>query len=270
MEYFMDFKNNVKLKPVFLLLVLVCVGFVVVFSDREKWYIHSYLYQSKSNISVDINDYYYYDINITISNTSFKNYSDYVKSNSTVFCFDLFWDCLMSTSSNDQTGFSQQRVMHTGTGKVESPAIYCNSLWQCRNYIVLPQTIGRTGNILFQLAALIGIAKKNNFIPVVNKTPNNKFMELFNFPDLTKRFSIVNTTRIHPRKYAVYYADTECLDKKFNWTLTGYLQSWRYFANIQSTIKDVFRVNATLKHKTTAYLNSISKPGTHTYVLIFF
>jgi len=260
MEYVIDLK---KLKQLFMLFVLVCVGCVVVFSYKEKWYTHSYLYQSKNNISVDMN------FNITISYTSFQNSSDYVKINTTGFGFDFFWEYMMSASNNDQTGFAKQRVMHTMTGKVGSPAIYCNSLWQCRNYIVLPQAIGRTGNILFQLAALIGIAKKNNFIPVINKTPNDKFMKLFNFPDLTKRFSIVNTKRIQERKYAVYYAATECLDKKFNWTLSGYLQSWRYFANIQATIKDVFRVNATLKHKTTAYLNSISKPGTHIYLLIF-
>ena len=264
MEYFMDLKNNVKIKPVFLLLVLVCVGCVVVFSYREKWYTHSYLYQSKNNITVGMNS------NITILNTSSQISSDYVKINTTVFCFDFFWDYMMSASNNDQTVFVKQRVRHTATGKVESPAIYGNSLWQCRNYIVLPQTIGRTGNIMFQLAALIGIAKKNNFIPVINKTPNDKFIKLFNFPDLTKRFSIVNTKKIQERKYAVYYSATECLDKKFNWTLSGYWQSWRYFANIQATIKDVFRVNATLKHKTTAYLNSISKPGTHTYLLICF
>jgi len=129
----------------------------------------------------------------------------------------------------------------------------------CVNYLVLTLAHGRFGNDMFQLASLLGIARRNNFIPVVNQ--QLKITKLFNLPDFSQPFPITNLKTMATGPWGVYSTATEHLHPAHNWTLVGFVQSWRYFDDIQDTVKTVFTIDPRIKTKVTSVLKSLARPG---------
>ena len=70
----------------------------------------------------------------------------------------------------------------------------------------------------------------------------NLCLKVFDLPDLHQTFPLTNVSHTHGRKVAVYSEETEHLDPAYNWTLSGYFQSWRYFDNVESVIRGLFQV----------------------------
>jgi len=129
----------------------------------------------------------------------------------------------------------------------------------CVNYLVLKLAHGRFGNDMFQLASLLGVARRNNFIPVVNE--QLKITKLFNLPDFSQPFPITNLKTMATGPWGVYSTATEHLHPGHNWTLVGFVQSWRYFDDILDTVKTVFTIDPRIKTKVTSVLKSLGKPG---------
>ncbi|WAR29647.1 hypothetical protein MAR_003215, partial [Mya arenaria] len=115
----------------------------------------------------------------------------------------------------------------------------------------------RTGNIMFQVAALIGIAKQNGFIPILNDRLSK--MDWFNFIDLSYNFNLENVRAHHVGIPGVYADETEHLNPAYNWSIKGYFQSWRYFENVANDIRRIFKMKSVYATQARAFLRSISK-----------
>ena len=129
--------------------------------------------------------------------------------------------------------------------------------YNCTHLMALSQkNDGRLGNQMFQAASLIGIAHWHGYTPIFNTTFNlNRIFRL------TYSYSF-NVNNLHQVREDI--AGEQCekfynLDHAKNWSLAGYLQSWKYFHNATEKIKRAF----TFKHKysthATKYLDSIRK-----------
>ncbi|KAL3871055.1 hypothetical protein ACJMK2_039078 [Sinanodonta woodiana] len=88
-----------------------------------------------------------------------------------------------------------------------------------RHFITI-KIMGRFGNNMFQLAALISSAKRLNYTAFVPLTKGNSFSE---------------------HVYAKYDSNIKSLDTNYNWTLSGYYQSWKYFYKEENLILRSFK-----------------------------
>ncbi|WAR27260.1 hypothetical protein MAR_012964 [Mya arenaria] len=94
---------------------------------------------------------------------------------------------------------------------------------------------GKAGNLMFQIAALIGVAKRRGFTP---QSRNNHYkFEWFETPRLYVNVSAVNVTNVGEGKYATYQTAVESFDGSHNWTLGGYRCSWKYFDNAKDEVQ---------------------------------
>jgi hypothetical protein len=99
---------------------------------------------------------------------------------------------------------------------------------------------GRLGNMLFQIAATIGIATKNN----INYTfPPWSYSKHFKNPIPQSKINFVTHTYAEPNSH---YSDT-ILTTKYNWDLKGYFQSWKYFDHCKDLIEHYFTPNFDIK-----------------------
>lgn len=105
---------------------------------------------------------------------------------------------------------------------------------------------GRFGNQLFQIASTIGIASRN---VRGYEFPDWEYSRYFKHPLPQTLLSELHSTkmRTHYEKSTGYY-DVD-LDKKYNWDLEGYFQSWKYFENVDETIRYYFDLNMSKEEK---------------------
>lgn len=113
---------------------------------------------------------------------------------------------------------------------------------------------GRLGNLLFQYASLYGIARHQDFIPVVG----HDFL-------LRKIFSIsavavpeqFNSRTYNEKKGCAFENEAFNLDNKFSWTLNGYFQSWKYFTAISKELRKELSFNSNMQREGTRQLKLI-------------
>ncbi|OWF55439.1 galactoside 2-alpha-L-fucosyltransferase 1-like [Mizuhopecten yessoensis] len=116
---------------------------------------------------------------------------------------------------------------------------------------------GRTGNHIFEYAALIGTADRNNMTPVI--VENTDLVDLFDFqiPKLT----VQNPTRefevVNERLAGAYNPEVEKLkDLNKDVYLKGYLQSWKYFHPFEKKLKQkYFKFKDNLLREADEFLN---------------
>ncbi len=108
-------------------------------------------------------------------------------------------------------------------------------------YITLDLEGRRVGNVIFGYASLLGIAKRNNMIPVL---PKNDLIRTF-FAASMKIGSVssMNIFRHYEefgRRACAYDIHTEHLWKQLplEVVLHGYFQSWKYFENVKDELRD--------------------------------
>lgn len=108
-------------------------------------------------------------------------------------------------------------------------------------YVTINSTAGRLGNQMFRIASLVGIAHRLGFVPVIPDLPGvSKWFQLPN----TNKVMLKNSSTFATPDCCRYYEATEQLDPQVNWTLHGYLQSWRYFNEAQSFIRETFETKS--------------------------
>ena len=108
-------------------------------------------------------------------------------------------------------------------------------------YIQCPETKGRLGNQMFQIAATLGIAHAINYKPVIS--PSHPLVKYFE----------INVSTIHPDKpititeepwrHGTMRPAGNCI-MDYNLTLDGYFQAWTYFTNIPETIRKAFTIRS--------------------------
>ncbi|XP_052061787.1 galactoside 2-alpha-L-fucosyltransferase SEC1-like isoform X2 [Mytilus californianus] len=97
---------------------------------------------------------------------------------------------------------------------------------------------GRLGNLLFEYASLYGIAKHHNMTPIVDE--GCKLKKHFKISAISVK-PLVNLKRYVEKKGNVFEENVFNLDTKYNWTLKGYLQSWKYFIENSADIRREFQ-----------------------------
>ena len=132
--------------------------------------------------------------------------------------------------------------------------------FQCLHLMTLAQSIGRgrTGNQMFQYAALLGVAYRHNYTAVIS--PKFPLIKAFNLPNI---LGINTTEMIHLKedKPITYDRKFENIDTKHNYTLDGYLQSWRYFSEINNTIRNIYKVKDIYLKPAVNFLRRINRQG---------
>ena len=96
---------------------------------------------------------------------------------------------------------------------------------------------GRLGNQLWEIASTIGISIKNEHDFIF---PNWSYSKFFN-KTLPQSNTISNIDITITEKDS-YYQDIK-LDKKKNYNLVGYFQSWKYFNHCENLIREYFEPN---------------------------
>ncbi|KAL4234318.1 hypothetical protein ACF0H5_005969 [Mactra antiquata] len=164
-------------------------------------------------------------------------------------CFRLIWN-EGKMSSGNYTDLKYPRKIQKGEN--------------CKSYIALTTAPGRTGNQMFQLAALLGTAYHLDMMPLIN--PSFPLTQYFNLPNLfdnklkdSKSFSYHRSSKYNSRVLG--------LDRRRNLTMDGYFQSWRYFEGLESVIRRVFQVKDVFLEQPKQFLSSLTFKG-HTKVCI--
>jgi len=108
-------------------------------------------------------------------------------------------------------------------------------------FITIASKEGRLGNHMFRVASLIGMAYTLDLVPILPNLPVvSKWFEL---PNMAKLILQNSSTVVAPDCCRYLNTSTE-LDPKYNWTVHGYLQSWKYFFKARSEISEAFRFRA--------------------------
>ena len=164
----------------------------------------------------------------------------------------------LGTSSVDisvaRNGGSQIVNVYQSCNMSQSHAMPFN----CSHLMTLFECRGRTGNQMFQYAALLGIAHRHNYTAVIS--PMCPLTNVFNLPNVAN----INTSlmiRLKANKIATYDKKFEKIDIKHNYELDGLFQSWRYFSEINETIRSIYKVKDTYLKPAVDFLKHISRRG---------
>ena len=130
-----------------------------------------------------------------------------------------------------------------------------------RTYISL-EFGGRTGNIIFEYASLLGIGKRNNLTPIIPSSLS--LCEVFQIKTLrtSNVDALLGNYNRHEefgRRASAYDPRTERLEFK-NTKLAGYFQSWRYFKMAETEIREQLTFKPVIKQKAETFLQEHLTP----------
>ncbi|XP_045163602.2 galactoside 2-alpha-L-fucosyltransferase SEC1-like [Mercenaria mercenaria] len=130
----------------------------------------------------------------------------------------------------------------------------------CNHFIKLASPGGRTGNQLFQIAALFGISFEYDFIPIIEPSfPLSKYFDLPNVSKVKLSNSSICTSQFPGIFYKCFNRSEN--DKAFNMTLNGYFQSWKYFKNSADIIRTVLKIRPRYMQNAKLFLQFHKKDG---------
>ena len=130
--------------------------------------------------------------------------------------------------------------------------------FHCSHLMTLALSMGRTGNLMFQYAALLGVAHRHNYTAVIN--PKFPLINIFNLPNIAD-VNISGMIRLNANKAGTYDRKFEKIDVQHNYTLFGYLQSWCYFNEINNTIRRIYKVKDIYMKPALNFLKRVSRQG---------
>ena len=119
---------------------------------------------------------------------------------------------------------------------------------------------GRLGNIMFELASALGIANKNRRPLVIPPNMERAIKKIFQ-PTQTKYYSVGNVPNgTHIEKELSPFGNEQTRFFSLPETplkLNGFFQSWRYFSNISSQIRDIFTLPETIRNESRNYMREL-------------
>ena len=125
------------------------------------------------------------------------------------------------------------------------------------HYFRCANPIGRLGNMMFQLAATIGIAHILGYKPYI--APSHDLEKYFD-TGIVLDINITNE---------ISFDDSKCRNRTWNYnkdylshnlTTWGYLQSWKYFENSSDAVRKTFTFRAKYLQDARAFLRLHTKP----------
>lgn len=104
-------------------------------------------------------------------------------------------------------------------------------------------SLGRLGNQLFQIASVIGIAKKNN---TQASFPDWKYNEFFE-----NKLPSGTSNNYKEKKERFFHLDEEMFALKGNCKIEGFLQSYKYWEGAEKEVRDQFKFKPDIVKKVT-------------------
>ena len=127
---------------------------------------------------------------------------------------------------------------------------------QCKRFITLERYRGRTGNQMFEIASLLGIAYTYDLNPV--SPPGTILNRYFDLPKIFTNNTLVRPSIYDCRTWAKVCNFVKIKTEKGNVTLKGFFQSWKYFNSIRNIIKLFFKFKDSHLMNAQNYLSSVS------------
>ncbi|WAR31902.1 FUT1-like protein [Mya arenaria] len=93
----------------------------------------------------------------------------------------------------------------------------------CNTFLTLNDPQGGAGNVMFKIAALIGVAKRHGFLPRTT-FDNHRIFKWFELPPIYYKFPATNSILVKEERHE-YQTVVETLDTSRNWTLGGFRQN---------------------------------------------
>ena len=95
------------------------------------------------------------------------------------------------------------------------------------HYLICPNPLGRLGNLMFEFASSVGIAKVLNYIHVIK--PSHTLVKYFEIKQISERkFENVLTVTEGQWRNMEWRKEQKYLS--YNLTMSGYFQSWKIFS----------------------------------------
>ncbi|XP_063441238.1 galactoside 2-alpha-L-fucosyltransferase Sec1-like isoform X1 [Mytilus trossulus] len=165
--------------------------------------------------------------------------------------------------------FSASKYVITNVYSVELNKV--NATPRSSKKYVKVEFSGRLGNLMFEYASLYGIAKHLNMTPIVDE--GCKLRKYFKISAVSVK-PLVNLKRYVEKKGNVFEENAFKLDTKYNWTLKGYLQSWKYFVENSIDVRNEFRFKENVQKEATKQFQEIIKSknitnvNKHTFIAV--
>ena len=108
-------------------------------------------------------------------------------------------------------------------------------------FVICPTPIGRLGNIMFEFAAALGIARTLGYRFVVR--PSYPLLKYFNIKEEVSNVEFTNVVNVGEgggRKIVSQKQREAYLTS--NVTLVGFFQAWDYFQNVSHTVRNAFTI----------------------------
>ena len=136
----------------------------------------------------------------------------------------------------------KRKTLHRIENTIESPA-HSRKRANLTNIFLSIDCQGGLGNVMFQYASLLGIARRFGYIPAL--PADNVLRKIFNItaPTLPSNVDKFSWTVFSERKPCAYDANVESLslyELDDGIKLKGYFQSWRYFNEHQQVVRSEF------------------------------
>ena len=121
-----------------------------------------------------------------------------------------------------------------------------------------PKPIGRMGNMMFQLAATIGIANTLGYTPYI--APSHELEKYFD-TGIARNIKATNE---------ITFNEAKCRNRTWNYnkdylshnlTTWGYLQSWKYFENSSNEVRKAFTFREIYINEARTFLRFHTKPA---------
>ena len=120
-------------------------------------------------------------------------------------------------------------------------------------FLVCPNPLGRLGNMMFEFAASLGIARTLHYKHIIK--PTHTLLKYFEI----KHALNINLTNV--------FTINEAQWKNRNWrkngsylshnlTLSGYFQSWKYFHNVSKEVRDAFTIKPEFLNRAIKFLKN--------------
>lgn len=110
---------------------------------------------------------------------------------------------------------------------------------------------GRLGNMMFQYASLLGIARDRGMIPVANISQDNSFKNNFELGSVGDTV-VQNLDAIYQEQTFAYSSNYSQIDSKLNVEIRGYFQSPLYFNHRKVEVSENFKFSKEIRNKAAA------------------
>lgn len=137
-----------------------------------------------------------------------------------------------------------------------SASFYNNKTYMGCKLITNDKLAGRTGNQMFQIASVIGLAYKYDLIPLLrNVKPVSDIFDLPNKATITLTKTALMDFSLNCCKYD---SKVEHIRPDKNWSIAGFLQTYKYFNPIRDIVSGVFKFHENIVKSPDGYIKKVT------------